>query len=304
MTLAADNGSIDSLLNGPFVVERGLQDWGWDLEAFSTKALKQRYGHSRVDYYPHNMKDESVHPYFSTLREAIDHLSDPQDIYTDVDASEPGTYVQWNLDAHAFASLLKDAHATLPALLDDSHWTDRCFPSEDALSNFNLKTHWKMILIAEAPAGMFNHKDTLQTSSWQAQLVGRKRWHICPPSQDPYLYQAGVVDTFNPDYAHYPLFRQAHCYEDTLNPGDVMYYPKNYWHQTLNLDTPTVSLTGTLATGNCHRDVFLELKKECDGKGRIFVPDDALCANIDRCATLLEKHFHSTGDDGLDPAEL
>ena len=38
---------------------------------------------------------------------------------------------------------------------------------------------------------MFNHRDTLLTSSWQVQLVGAKKCHVCAPSQEPYLYQAG-----------------------------------------------------------------------------------------------------------------
>ena len=50
-------------------------------------------------------------------------------------------------------------------------------------------------------------------------------------------------------------------------------------------------MTGTLATGNCHRDTFDELKHECAGRGKIFVPDPNLCANIDRCAKLLEEKF-------------
>ena len=28
--------------------------------------------------------------------------------------------------------------------------------------------------------GMFLHADTLRTSSWQMQVRGRKRWHLCP----------------------------------------------------------------------------------------------------------------------------
>ena len=38
---------------------------------------------------------------------------------------------------------------------------------------------------------MFFHRDTLLTSSWQVQLVGAKKWHVCAPSQEPYLYHAG-----------------------------------------------------------------------------------------------------------------
>jgi hypothetical protein len=29
-----------------------------------------------------------------------------------------------------------------------------------------------------------------------------------------------------------------------LNPGDVIYYPREHWHQTRNLDTPTIAITG------------------------------------------------------------
>jgi ribosomal protein L16 Arg81 hydroxylase len=53
-----------------------------------------------------------------------------------------------------------------------------------------------MVLMGEAGAGMFNHVDTLQTASWQAQIEGRKRWHLCAPSQTPHLYEAGDVDAF------------------------------------------------------------------------------------------------------------
>lgn len=53
-------------------------------------------------------------------------------------------------------------------------------------------------------AGMFNHKDTLQTSSWQLQIQGRKLWHLCPPSEDGKMYAAGAVNAFAPDYDRYP----------------------------------------------------------------------------------------------------
>ena len=50
-------------------------------------------------------------------------------------------------------------------------------------------------------------------------------------------------------------------------------------------------MTGTLATGNCHRNTFDELKHECAGRGKIFQPEPNLCANIDQCAKLLEERF-------------
>lgn len=44
LTIAADNGSIDSILNRPFVIEKALQSWGWDLDTFSLNRLQLVYG--------------------------------------------------------------------------------------------------------------------------------------------------------------------------------------------------------------------------------------------------------------------
>ena len=29
------------------------------------------------------------------------------------------------------------------------------------------------------------------------------------------------------------------------SPGDIIYYPVDFWHQTVNLDTPSIAITGT-----------------------------------------------------------
>lgn len=64
------------------------------------------------------------------------------------------------------------------------------------------------MLIGNKGAGMFNHIDVLRSASWQAQVHGAKRWHICAPDQSRYL-SAGTLDCFHPDYEKYPLFDQA-----------------------------------------------------------------------------------------------
>lgn len=70
-------------------------------------------------------------------------------------------------------------------------------------------------------AGMFNHQDVLRTASFQAQLFGSKRWHLCSPSQSRFLYAAGTLDAFDPDYDKYPLYEQARCFEDVVDAGEV-----------------------------------------------------------------------------------
>ena len=42
-----------------------------------------------------------------------------------------------------------------------------------------------------------------------------------------YLSPAGDVDTFNPDYTKYPLFRKARCYQTILQPGNLPHPPSS-----------------------------------------------------------------------------
>eukprot|EP01036_Dinobryon_divergens_P023418 gene23418-31762_t len=210
-----------------------------------------------------------------------DYRLDTSAIYRKVDASDPGTYIQWNMDAIQFKKFMNLSNAILPSIFDEEY--EKCLRWPDELSDFYLRTHWKMLLIAEKGGGMFNHKDTLHTSSWQIQLVGQKKWHICPPSQDEFMYDAGDVDFFRPNYFMRPLARNATCYQVTLSPGDFLYYPPDYWHQTVNLDTPTVALTGTLITSSNYALVAEQLRKDCIAAANPSPSDARFCELVDSC---------------------
>lgn len=282
---AQQSAERSELMARPFVV-RGFVPAAWRANStrFSPAVLAQQFASRRTDYYPHNMLEEQAHPYFLSLGSALQQLSAPQEVFVGVDASEPGTYLQWNLDQDAWDQLLgseaPETCSSFPALLDDEVWASCLGAARDA---FWLGTHWRMLLVGEAGAGMFNHRDLLRTASYQVTFEGRKRWHLCAPSQSGLLYGAGDVDLFAPDYARFPLARRAQCLQTTVGPGDLLYYPADYWHQTLNLDTPTVALTGTLVTAANHRLVADELRKECGGMGRIFPPNQILCGYLDQC---------------------
>lgn len=101
-------------------------------------------------------------------------------------------------------------------------------------SEFQRWTHWRMLLIGSEGAGMFNHADILHTASWQLQVAGAKTWHLCAPEQGPYMGAAGEVDTLAPDYNASAFFRSADCFRDTVRPGEAIYYPSDWWHQTYN----------------------------------------------------------------------
>ena len=68
-----------------------------------------------------------------------------------------------------------------------------------------------------------------------------------------------------------------------MHPGDLLYYPHDYWHETLVLDTPTVSISGSIVSTKNHIEVATELDRECKGSNRIFGYDKDLCSALNEC---------------------
>lgn len=297
LTLSPEEREL--LREKPFLIKRFLSKYRLQ-SLFTLTNLRSWYPDVVVDYYPHNMVEEgSARPRFRTLSSALDQLTEPLEIHLDVDTSLPGTYIQWNMGGGHYDELLERMAnltassnlAVLPAELDD-HEDMKCFPSFLDRDAFYLRTHWKMMTVGEEGAGIFLHQDILLTSAYQVQLQGRKKWHLCPDSQSRLLYRAGDVDFFHPNYERFPLSKQASCFEVVVDAGDLLYYPQSYWHQTLNLDTPTISLSSSVITPRSVDGLIRELEVECQGERRIFEPLQPLCSNIAHCG-LAWKERHS-----------
>jgi len=89
--------------------------------------------------------------------------------------------------------------------------------------------------------------------SFLCQLIGAKRVNVFSPADIPYLYPAAswlaltghfssVADSFNVDTAKFPLSGLATAYSCQLDPGDILYLPPYWYHDTSPLG-PTVSMT-------------------------------------------------------------
>lgn len=72
-----------------------------------------------------------------------------------------------------------------------------------------------------------------------AQIWGTKRIFLCPPHHAEFLYVreassllfGSPVDPEAPDFAQFPLARQASMIEVIVEPGDMLYVPAGWYHQ-------------------------------------------------------------------------
>ncbi|RXM27808.1 tRNA wybutosine-synthesizing protein 5 [Acipenser ruthenus] len=84
---------------------------------------------------------------------------------------------------------------------------------------------------------LWTHYDVMD--NLLVQVTGRKRVVLYSPRDAPYLYLSGdkseVLDVDHPDLNRYPEFVKARRYECCLEPGDILFIPALWFHNTLAL---------------------------------------------------------------------
>ena len=225
---------------------RGYNASFWISDLVSNPAFQN----SLVDFYPVGMfgHGTGTQPYFLSVPKAFKEMSAPSATYDGFDGSASSTYIQWNIGYEDWMEMQQ--HGPLDFLPTpfkvDFEWIKQCWSTDSERTKFLKDHHWRILLVGVEGAGMFNHKDTLRTASWQAVLSGSKRFHLCSAENDPYIYKAGELDAFAPDYVRFPQAKHLDCFLDEIAAGEIMYYPRDYWHQSKNLHRQTMALTGTI----------------------------------------------------------
>ena len=263
----------------PFILTNAADDWKAVKDKFldSGRRLAKWFPRSVVDYYPMNMLATGSHPYLFRLKQGLQELEtapgEGRFGRSEIDDARgnPGKYLHFQLTSKAWKKLRESG-----AFGDKMHkwfrtdgWMSKCLKTRQLVDEYHIKTHWKIILIGGAGAGMFNHSDSLLTSSWHTHLEGLKWWYVCGNSDDY---------GFN-------------CYEDLFYPGDTLFYPKHYHHQTQNIDTLSMTVTGTVANGFNYEAIATQLHRECAYSHLSFDLSGPLCDALDDCYVLWHQHF-------------
>ncbi len=101
------------------------------------------------------------------------------------------------------------------------------------------------------------HVDYYGMDGFISQLYGHKDFLIFAPSDGPYLHTkadnplVSAIDNFDtPDYARFPLLRQATPIRFTLRPGETFYQPNGWWHTTAMRGVSITVITQTWNADN------------------------------------------------------
>jgi len=282
----------------PFILTGAMEGWGAlsDWPKKWRKLLSERWPGAVVDFYPYNMlSQERQSPFLTRLPRAIKELEladGPQQQRQGRRGAE-GSRFRWDPSAADLLGRYKHLQLTPKMWLDleergemsplrhwqlrSDGWLEECLghPESDLTEEFHLKNHWKIMLVGAAGAGMFNHSDSLMTSSWHAHVLGSKWWYLCGDLSEK---------------ANQP-FQKEVCYEDILLPGEILYYGQGWHHETQNLQTPTMTITDTVAHEHNFEAIADQLHATCVWNKLQFEFSAALCDALDRCyATLHQMH--------------
>ncbi|XP_066542951.1 HSPB1-associated protein 1 homolog [Hoplias malabaricus] len=142
-------------------------------------------------------------------------------------------------DYKYLALLLQDKSS----MFKDLKWSDFGYPGRDGRES----TLW----IGTNGANTLCHLDTYGCNL-VFQIQGRKRWHLFPPEDAECLYPTRIpyeessvfsqVNVIRPDLYRFPAFQRARAHVVTLQPGQVLFVPRHWWHYVESVDPITVSV--------------------------------------------------------------
>ncbi|XP_028847099.1 tRNA wybutosine-synthesizing protein 5 [Denticeps clupeoides] len=121
-----------------------------------------------------------------------------------------------------------DIKKQFPDLAEDFH-LPRFFEAEQFFSS--------VFRISSCGLQLWTHYDVMD--NLLAQVTGRKRVVLYSPQDAPYLYLSGdkseILDVDSPDLEKYAEFVKARRYECVLEPGDLLFIPALWFHNTVAL---------------------------------------------------------------------
>ena len=208
----------------PVIIERAIDHWP-ALKRWTPDYLRRKVGNAPVEF----QAERAANPDFEI--DAYSHKKVlPFGDYLDLIAGGGN-------DAYVTANNSAANQAALAPLERDLGFVEK----------YLTRAHGMMWI---GPAGTFTPLHFDLTNNLIAQIVGRKRVIMLPPSESARLHHGRHVFSAVRDLedeaqlALYPSAREARRFVVDLGPGDLLYSPIGWWHQVRSLEF-SVTITYT-----------------------------------------------------------
>jgi cupin-like protein len=232
-------------LRQPVVLRGGLSSWPQTL--FDLERLADRFGAQRISSY-------RIPPGIQSAR--MSSLKSDFYVWSDQDGNREHlrewTFGEFLASLRAGGSHYCMANRTKNTNLRDVLAAEAgeldCVP----VAGTRHEVDRREFFFGSEGAGPGLHHDGV-VESFLCQLIGAKRINAFSPADIPHLYPAAswlaltghfsaVADSFKVDSSLFPLFSLATAHRCQLDPGDVLYLPPHWYHDTSPLG-PTLTLT-------------------------------------------------------------
>jgi hypothetical protein len=183
-----------------------------------------------LDYFSNALGDTSA----ITIATREGRIDIPEELGARFDRVRLGEFVSKMRSGESLNSYVAAPIRDFPArFFDDFIQPPYCSESKWYLSKFWL-----------GPRGTVTPLHWDLPHNLSAQVIGRKRWILYPPTQLPLLYpcqpwsrspNVARVDPEGTDLARFPRFARARPVGTVLEPGEMLYIPRLWWHHVRSL---------------------------------------------------------------------
>ena len=205
--------------NKPVVITGMLDNWP-AMTKWTPQYLKSKFGHLEVEVQAKRGEDPE-YEINSVAHKSRMNFGDYIDmVHSGVETNE--YYITANNTGHN-ATVLKEL------------WEDT-----DGLPEYLKQDPNNPGFFWYGPKGIVTPLHHDLTNNFMAQVLGRKRIMLIPPTRLPFVYNHfhcySPVDIDNIDYSRFPAFRNVHPKEVILAPGEILFLPVGYWHHVSGMD--------------------------------------------------------------------
>lgn len=189
--------------------------------------------------------------------------------------------------------------------LADSYTVPSLF-TEDLFSVLGeeKRPDFRWLIAGPRRSGSSFHKDPNATSAWNAAIKGRKKWVFFPPDVTP----PGITPTSDGSDVTAPLsviewfvnfynrdvIESCGGLEAVVNPGELMFVPRGWWHCVLNLDF-SIAITQNFVSSVNVEAVVRWIKQRPEQISGCKSSDDADFLRRNFPALVVKRHPHLKG---------